>query len=220
MNGSNTNHSDRCSLLAAGCLTAAVVAAGCGPLAARSVVSGSQLYASCAPCHGDLGEGNPALGAPSIAGLPTWYVTEQLRRFKDGLRGKHPDDTGGLRMRAMARQMMSTTEVEAVAGHVSGLPVVKHAATLHGADMAAGQPLYGLCAVCHGAQAEGNQTLNAPPLAHLDDWYVAAQVKKYQSGIRGTAPDDALGPAMQAIANSVEPAAVDHLAAYILTLSK
>jgi len=46
-----------------------------------------QLYDGCVQCHGENGEGNQAVGAPSIAGLQRWYIKRQLRGFKAGYRG-------------------------------------------------------------------------------------------------------------------------------------
>ena len=61
---------------------------------------GRTLYAACAVCHGRSGEGNDALGAPRLAGQASWYTARQLRKFIDGVRGSHPDDTSGASMRA------------------------------------------------------------------------------------------------------------------------
>ena len=61
---------------------------------------GRTLYAACAVCHGRSGEGNDALGAPRLAGQASWYTARQLRKFVDGVRGSHPDDTSGASMRA------------------------------------------------------------------------------------------------------------------------
>ena len=60
---------------------------------------GRTLYAACAVCHGRSGEGNDALGAPRLAGQASWYTARQLRKFIDGVRGSHPDDTSGASMR-------------------------------------------------------------------------------------------------------------------------
>ena len=61
---------------------------------------GRTRYAACAVCHGRSGEGNDALGAPRLAGQASWYTARQLRKFIDGVRGSHPDDTSGASMRA------------------------------------------------------------------------------------------------------------------------
>ena len=66
------------------------------------IARGEELFDTCAPCHGDMGEGNADIDAPAIAGLPQWYLEAQLESFKAGFRGKHVDDLPALRMRPMA----------------------------------------------------------------------------------------------------------------------
>jgi cytochrome c oxidase subunit 2 len=56
----------------------------------------------CGACHGPAAEGNPALDSPALAGASDWYLLAQLRAFRDGVRGSHPDDRGDRQMRAMA----------------------------------------------------------------------------------------------------------------------
>ena len=56
------------------------------------------------------------------------------------------------------------------------------------ADVAAGAAAYAVCAACHGANAEGNQSLNAPKLAGQPGWYLARQVHNFKQGLRGGAP--------------------------------
>ena len=50
-------------------------------------------------------------------------------------------------------------------------------------DMASGQ--YKTCAGCHGAQGEGNASLQAPSLVNLDSWYLKRQIENFRSGVRG-----------------------------------
>jgi cytochrome c553 len=99
-------------------LASAVVSTGCASGSAAPI-AGADLYGACESCHGPSGEGSVEFGAPAIAGMPTWYVSSQLQRFQQGLRGKHPDDVEGLKMRAMSRQMLSEAEISAVASHVT-----------------------------------------------------------------------------------------------------
>lgn len=61
---------------------------------------GSELYVTCAACHGVDAEGNAALNAPALASRDDWYMLRQLKLFKSGSRGGHPDDTLGAQMRA------------------------------------------------------------------------------------------------------------------------
>lgn len=62
---------------------------------------GKALYATCLACHGDVGQGNPALKAPRLTGLNDWYIVAQLKNFKEGLRGQNSKDTAGMLMRPM-----------------------------------------------------------------------------------------------------------------------
>lgn len=49
----------------------------------------------------------------------------------------------------------------------------------------ASSELYAPCAACHGEQAEGNRSLNAPRLNHLDPVSLLLQLEKFQRGWRG-----------------------------------
>ena len=71
-----------------------------GGTAGRDPERGRTLYAACSVCHGQAGQGNDAVGAPRLAGQAGWYTARQLRKFIDGVRGSHPDDTSGASMRA------------------------------------------------------------------------------------------------------------------------
>jgi cytochrome c oxidase subunit II len=207
-------------VFAGGALALAAFAAACGSVAAEPHLSGATLYGSCVSCHGAHAEGNQLIGAPRIAGMPQWYVAAQLTDFQTGLRGQHPDDTEGLRMRAMSKQMMSADEVQAVAGYIASLPKITNPATMAGANLAQGQAAFMLCTACHGPDGHGNEQVKAPPLAGQDDWYVARQVRKFRSGIRGKAPRDTVGPIMQATSMAIDPANIEALAAYVRTLPR
>jgi cytochrome c553 len=203
-----------------GSLSAVLMMAGCARGSVAASISGAELFQACVPCHGAAGEGKTALGAPAIAGLPAWYVSAQLERFQTGVRGQHADDIEGLRMQAMSRQMRSETEMRAVATHVASLPHVPNTAAIGGGDAAVGQEAYLLCASCHGVTGSGFEDGSVPPLAGLDDWYVAAQIRKFQNGVRGTMPGDAFGPVMRAVAAPLSAENIDQVAAYVHTLSR
>ncbi len=80
-------------------------------------------FALCVACHGADGSGNPALNAPPIAGQPDWYVYEQLRKFKTGVRGSKPDDATGAQMRAIALGLGDDAALHDLARYVADLPV-------------------------------------------------------------------------------------------------
>lgn len=59
----------------------------------------------CATCHGQSATGNPDMHAPPLAGRSDWYLLAQLRKFKTGARGAHPNDMWGATMRAQAMML-------------------------------------------------------------------------------------------------------------------
>ena len=61
---------------------------------------GKRLYSSCRVCHGEEAEGNQKLKAPKLTEQHGWYLLEQLKDFRMGLRGTQPSDEGGARMRS------------------------------------------------------------------------------------------------------------------------
>lgn len=81
---------------------------------------GEALFNLCSSCHGAQGLGNKDLGAPSIAGLPEWYITKQLETFSAGVRGKHPEDDAGNRMRPMARTLQNAEDIKLVSEYEIG----------------------------------------------------------------------------------------------------
>lgn len=86
-------------------------------------------------------------------------------------------------------------------------------------DPAAGRSLYAMCAACHGAQGEGNPTLNAPKLSGQADWYLKRQLQYFNQGIRGAHEKDVYGRQMAPMAATLaDDAAVENVVAYIATL--
>jgi cytochrome c553 len=200
-------------------LAAALLALGTAAAAgAEDVARGEELYALCAQCHGERGEGNAAFLAPAIAGLDRWYVEAQLEKFRSGLRGGHPDDVGGLRMRPMSRWLAGPEAVKDVAAYVASLPPADPAPTLAG-DPARGAQTYTLCVACHLPGGTGSEPLNAPPLVHASDWYLVRQLQNYKAGIRGARPEDATGALMRPMAMTLaDEQAIQDVVAYIMTL--
>lgn len=195
---------------------------GCARTPGPGLARGKQVFDSCTPCHGQAGLGDAAIGAPEIAGLPRWYVAAQLVKFQGSLRGAHPDDAAGQRMRPMARSLYRPGDVESVAEYVATLTPGHPHPTLTRGDAAAGETRYtSICTTCHGPDAAGNEALGAPPLRHQTDWYMLAQLVKFKGGLRGAHPDDATGAQMAAMSQTLEDStAMYDVIAYIRTLQK
>jgi len=85
-------------------------------------------------------------------------------------------------------------------------------------DTVAGQAAFAVCTACHGANAEGNQALNAPKLAGQPAWYLARQMHNFKLGVRGGAPGDEIASQMATIAMPLDAAMIDNVVAYIGTL--
>jgi cytochrome c553 len=182
---------------------------------------GEELFELCVQCHGPNGGGDPVALAPPIAGLSDWYIKEQLTKFRDGIRGKHPDDVGGLRMYPMSLSLGDDADLEAVTAYAAGLQPAPPQATLEGGDAAKGKVLYTPCIACHGAQAEGKKELGGPNLWVSADWYMLKQLHNFKAGIRGADPRDATGMRMRPMSMILaDEQAMKDVIAYILTLQQ
>jgi len=177
----------------------------------------------CAQCHGPQGEGKEDVKSPSIANLPVWYVTTQLKNFHDGRRGR---DTAvgpqGAMMAAIAKAL-KPEQIEAVAAHVEKLPlVVPKELTVAGANVQAGQELfYERCMECHRYNASGEMAFGSPPLVGRQGWYLLAQLKKFKNLHRGAAKGDDKGAKMVQMATLFidDEQTMKNLVGYILTLN-
>lgn len=83
--------------------------------------SGRSLYAACAACHGAGGEGNAALNAPALTVIDDWYQLEQLRKFKNRLRGANPDDSYGQQMATMANAIADEKAMQDLIAYINSL---------------------------------------------------------------------------------------------------
>ena len=203
-----------CSAVAATLLASAACAGPPEPGLAR----GEAIYDTCVPCHGAQGEGDLALAAPAIAGLPQWYVEYQLEKYENGWRGAHPMDTVGIRMRSMANALDLEGDRVSVAEYVASLPPVRLEPVLEAGDAQAGQQVYQTCIACHGPDARGNETLFAPPLVGQHDWYLLGQLQKFKRGWRGTNPNDTWGQTMRPNSMMLDEADMQNVVSYIRSL--
>lgn len=139
---------------------------------------------TCSACHLDSGAGNPSLKVPSIAGLPRWYVTDQLRKFRFGERGEHSKDTAGQLMRQNTKSL--DDKVIAFLGrYVSNMEPIKKKNTIKDADLKKGKTIFTKnCIECHKADGSGDKTKRVPPLNIQPDWYILEQLIKFEKGQR------------------------------------
>jgi len=75
------------------------------PSVKGDATKGKVIYeGNCLPCHGPRAAGSAEFKTGSLAVCEDWYLISQLRHFKNGRRGVHPDDGEG---RLMAEQLSS-----------------------------------------------------------------------------------------------------------------
>lgn len=176
-------------------------------------------YEFCTVCHGSQLMGNQNILAPRLSGLPAWYVERQLKNFKLGIRGKHTEYGPGLEMQNISVEL-NENEIPDIAKWVSQTSSPPAPSTIIG-DSELGQNLYQVCSACHGVNGEGNEALNAPPLAGIDDWYLVAQIKNFRDGLRGANPKDQYGAQMKAFVASIKSDDdINNLVSYINQLTK
>jgi cytochrome c oxidase subunit 2 len=185
---------------------------------AGDAVAGQSNYMTCAACHGQNAEGNETMNAPSLAGLPGWYIARQLAHYKKGIRGAHPDDTFGQQMAPMANMLVDEAAVRNVTAYIDTLNPTPTTGTYSG-DPERGASHYNTCGACHGARAQGNQALQAPSLAGQEGWYLKRQLENFRNGVRGTHKQDTYGHQMVLMARSLQnEKSIDDLLAYLNTL--
>ena len=183
-----------------------------------TVASVSSDYSYCTVCHGSKLAGNQAIAAPALAGIEPWYLTGQIKSFRDHQRGENSVlDPAGAEMGTVAREL-GDERIDAIQRYInrlSGESKGEPRPVSVTGNAANGQRLYAAhCVACHGAHAEGNVALHAPSLARLNDWYIVASFRKFQSGGRGTSADQ-----MRQIAAALpNEFPINDVSSYLMTL--
>lgn len=85
------------------------------------VEAGEKIYVTCGVCHGVNGEGIFATNAPRQAGMSDWYLVEQLKKFRAGVRGAHPGDKYGHQMVMMAKILQTDDRIDDVVAYMNTL---------------------------------------------------------------------------------------------------
>ena len=189
-----------------------------------SVEGGARLYEqNCVSCHGAEGQGDFSLGAPALAGMENWYVQTQLQKFYSGVRGTHFKNPNGIAMRSALDFLRSEAQpfrpMSHLAHYIEKMPEAKPEKSFD-ADPVRGKAHYALCVACHGEDAQGNRSLNAPKLTGKQDWYLLKHLVAFRDGVRGADPRDEAGAQMAAIAKVLpDEKAMQDVIAYIQSLS-
>ena len=206
------------TLIRSGILLLVILGGAPAVLAAGDAEKGKSLYNICSACHGANAEGMAALNAPANAGQDPWYMTRQLKNFRAGIRGAHPDDTFGAQMRPMAMMLARDQDIDDVVAYITSLDKPEPPSTIDG-DVELGRQAYETCIPCHGEFGQGAMALDAPRLSNQHDWYIVRQIENFKAGIRGGHQSDIYGAQMRIMSQMLESdERVRAVAAYIATL--
>lgn len=181
-----------------------------------SAARGEALFTACAGCHGDSGQGQPAMHAPNLTGLGSAYLVRELRDFRAAIRGNE-SDTYGFMMMGRASALPGDRGVRDVAAFIDTLLPAETSPASFRADAQRGRTLYSAhCAACHGPNAEGKPSLGAPSLRQQDETYLRTQLQHFATGIRGSNPADAGGMQMRSALKSMpDPQSLADVLAFI-----
>jgi len=186
--------------------------------------TGAALYAACAQCHGEKGEGIEATKAPRLAGREDWFIKKQLEEFRRRERGKDDSKKNGFLPPEERTQFMHPVADKLTRADTKAL--IAHLATLRPepvpparvGDTTRGRALYAACIECHGKTAEGNRRHGAPRLTGQHDWYLFNQLHDFRMGWRGAESKD---PHVKFMRNrlDLDDDALHDVAAYIVSLN-
>ena len=85
------------------------------PSVKGDMTKGEVIYTTtCMSCHGKQAEGSWLFKTGSLAIFEDWYLLAQLRHYKHGRRGAHPDDAEGQLMVARVADMDDTALIDVV----------------------------------------------------------------------------------------------------------
>jgi cytochrome c oxidase subunit II len=82
---------------------------------------GQSRYTTCAACHGADGRGIAATNAPRLKGMSDWYLATQLKHFRDGVRGSHPQDLYGAQMVLLAAILTDDAAINDLVAYIGKL---------------------------------------------------------------------------------------------------
>jgi cytochrome c553 len=163
----------------------------------------------CAACHGQNGNStNPDY--PSLAGLGSGYIVEQLQNFKSGARN-NPIMAGMV-------QSLSAQDMADIGAYYDTL--VNTGLEADPSYWQAGEKLYrggdkerGIpaCMACHGPTGAGNEPAKFPALKGEQSVYIVKQLTAYAAGTRPPGP----GGIMPVIAKRLSQEDIRNLASYV-----
>ena len=92
------------------------------PTLSGDLKHGAFLYREhCMECHRFNGQGEIVFRSAHISGMQDWYLLAQWQKFKTGIRGYHPDDEAGAKIRKVTSHLQNDTDAQDVILYISTL---------------------------------------------------------------------------------------------------
>jgi len=89
------------------------------PTVKGNALNGQKRFVTCGTCHGADGRGIEATNAPRLKGMSDWYLVTQLKNFRAGIRGSHPQDMYGSQMALMGAMLNDDQAVNDVVAYIN-----------------------------------------------------------------------------------------------------
>ncbi|MFZ2648497.1 MAG: c-type cytochrome [Burkholderiaceae bacterium] len=86
-----------------------------------NVKAGQKIFVTCEACHGPGGRGIYATNAPGLKGMSDWYLVTQLKNFRQGIRGAHPQDIYGPQMAMISEILADDQAINDLVAYVNTL---------------------------------------------------------------------------------------------------
>jgi cytochrome c oxidase subunit 2 len=189
-------------------------------------VKGEVIYATCAACHGQHGEGLQATNSPRLSGLRKSYLVSQLQKFRSGLRGTIPEDVYGTQMASMAKILPDEQSLLDVVAYIGTLQSSRPTRTEISGDPVLGKKSYRYCGNCHGQDGMGyeapevvtTRSVRGPRLSGQHDWYLILQIQNFRARIRGNSEDKGTTYMQNGVQSLFNDQLIKDVVAYIGTL--
>lgn len=141
---------------------------------------GEKLSQTCLGCHGAPGLRNPGpvYNIPMVGGQHPQYIITALQAYKDKNRAHGT-------MQAQAANL-SDQDMADIAAFFGGMEGNSRPSRVNMQKAKLGQEKSAICAACHGATGDGDNTIY-PKLAGQYESYLVQALKEYRSGDRKSA---------------------------------
>ena len=168
--------------------------------AAGDVAKGEQLSQTCLGCHGAPGLRNPGpvYSIPMVGGQHPEYIVSALKAYRSKERSH-----GTMQAQASNLSDQDMADIGAFFGAMEGNSRPSY---VNAQEAKQGQEKSAICASCHGATGDGENT-SYPKLAGQYESYITQALKDYRSGDRNN-------PIMSSFAKTLKIDDIEALAAW------